>query len=199
MSLPGEAAHEIMAPAIRKEFLKNKDINDFSPREAAVMMLFYPKNNEMYLSLILRPTYNGVHSGQIALPGGKVEEEDQSFLETALRETEEEIGIKQSNITVVKDFTPVYIPPSNFRVYPFLGYLDTTPEFELQEEEVADIIEVLAKDILDDSSVISEKLSTSYASNIEVPAFELNGYTVWGATAMMLSELKVFMESLKVT
>lgn len=196
MSVPGESSHFIMAPEVRKRELFQLDIEKKNPRHASVLMLFYPKSNNTYLSLILRPTYEGVHSGQVALPGGKVEETDLSLEEAAVRETWEEIGVKPSMITVVKPLTKVYIPPSNYWVHPFMGYVEKEPVFRKQEEEVEEVIEVAIKDLLNDDHVVSKKLSTSYATNIEVPSFILNDYVVWGATAMMLSELKTYINSM---
>ncbi|WP_459211814.1 NUDIX hydrolase [Aquimarina rhabdastrellae] len=197
MSVPGVFSHEVMAPDIRKKELNNIKIDTLNPREAAVMMLCYPKQHELYLALILRPTYNGVHSAQVALPGGKVEQEDANHQEAALREMNEEIGVPQDIVEVIKPLTRVYIPPSNFWVYPFLGYTDQLPQFDRQIEEVDKIIEIPLADLLDETNVISEILTTSYANKIEVPSFKLDGYTVWGATAMMLSELKILMKQVK--
>lgn len=195
MSVPGESSHFIMAPELRMKELNNFNIEERNPRKAAVMMLFYPKETETYIALILRPKYEGVHSGQIALPGGKVEPFDLNYTETALRETEEEIGIPRNDVDVLKALTKVYIPPSNFWVFPFIGVVEQRPNFILQKEEVADVIEVKLTDLLNDDNVTSQVLTTSYAKNIEVPSFTLNNYVVWGATAMMLSELKVFLNT----
>ncbi len=194
MSVPGESSHFIMAPDLRIKELNKLKIEERNPRNAAVMMLFYPKEEITHIVLILRPNYEGVHSGQIALPGGKVEQCDLNYTETALREMQEEVGVKTNTVTVIKPLTKVYIPPSNFWVHPFLGFTESYPDFVAQEEEVAKIIEVPLSKLLDEKSVVQEKLTTSYAKNIEVPSFELNGYVVWGATAMMLSELKIFLK-----
>ncbi|RZS93332.1 8-oxo-dGTP pyrophosphatase MutT (NUDIX family) [Aquimarina brevivitae] len=194
MSVPGESSHFHMAPELRMRELHQLKIEEQNPKKAAVLMLFYPKNEITHLVLILRPTYEGVHSGQVALPGGRVEDTDPDFEHTALRETWEEVGVPMEAMRVIKPMTKVYIPPSNFWVYPYIGSTMKTPQFIPQEDEVAQVIEIPIAKLLDDANVTSQKLSTSYAQNIKVPVFNLDGYVVWGATAMMLSELKVFLK-----
>ena len=189
-NLLSEVAHQKMEPQERRDLLKNIDLNTLNPREAAVMMLFYPKNSITHLALIIRNTYPGVHSSQIAFPGGKVELFDTSLQETALRETHEEIGISSDKITVIRPFTKIYIPPSNFMVYPFLGYSQHELIFNPDPSEVAGIIELPVNDFLDDSNIIFEKIKTSYTAEIVVPAFKIKEHIVWGATAMIMSELK---------
>lgn len=188
--LLGEVAHLKMVPPERNEIMKNLDIGTKNPRKAAVMMLFYPKNLITHLVLIIRNSYPGVHSSQIAFPGGKMEAEDIDYKETALRETHEEIGIHPSKITVLKAFTEIYIPPSNFLVHPFFGYSEEELSFELQVEEVAGIVELPLSEFMDDGIVINKTMSTSYSKSIDVPCFKVNEHYIWGATAMMMSELK---------
>lgn len=190
VELPATKAHAKMAPSNRLDLLKSIDFNKVNPKEAAVLMLFYPKKEQTHLALILRNTYNGVHSSQIAFPGGKVEVEDADFSVTALRETQEEIGIEPSQINLIRPFTSVYIPPSNFMVYPFMGYSKHELVFTLQEEEVAGLVELPLIDFLDDRIIENKIMKTSYADAFEVPGFQVEQHFVWGATAMMLSELK---------
>lgn len=190
VELPAAIAHAKMVPPNREDLLRNIDFSKIKPKRAAVMMLFYPKNNQAHLALILRTTYNGVHSSQIAFPGGKVELYDFDLKQTALRETHEEIGIHPDTISVVRAFTEVYIPPSNFMVYPFMGYSIEELEFILQEDEVAGIVEFPLADFLDDRILKNTIMKTSYQDSVEVPGFQLDGHFIWGATAMMLSELK---------
>ena len=190
VELPATNAHRKMVPPNREELLKNTDFTKIVPKKAAVMMLFYPKNAQTHLALILRTSYNGVHSSQIAFPGGKVEADDFDLKQTALRETHEEIGVHPNTINVVKAFTEVYIPPSNFIVHPFFGYSHDELSFELQVDEVAGIVELPLKDFLDDKIVVTNTMKTSYAESIEVPGFQVEEHFIWGATAMMLSELK---------
>ncbi len=191
LPLPGQESQYKMAPIERLQELKEIALKQKNPKTAAVMAMFYPDQQaETKLMLILRKTYKGVHSNQVGFPGGKVEPQDQNLVETALRETEEEIGVKATSIRVVKEMTNIYIPPSNFIVQPYLGFVEESPSFSPQDDEVEKLIEVNVLDFLDDSKVITKTLTTSYATDIEVPAFKLNGYVVWGATAMMLSEMK---------
>ncbi len=191
MQLPGESAHRKLAPLIRINELEKIDMSKRNPQEAGVMAVFYPDiEMETRLVLILRKTYKGVHSNQVGFPGGRVEESDKDLRDTALRETEEEVGIPQNEIEVIKKLTRLYIPPSNFWVQPYLGLMQKTPKMIAQESEVEKILEVKLSDFLNDENVITENLSTSYAKEIEVPAYSLNGYVVWGATGMMLSEIR---------
>jgi 8-oxo-dGTP pyrophosphatase MutT (NUDIX family) len=190
VTLPAEEAHFKMAPLERIESLKNLKLETKNPKTAAVMMLFYPKNGVTHLVLIVRNLYQGVHSAQIAFPGGKYEPRDQIFENTALRETHEEIGIPPANIEIMRPFTRLYIQASNFMVHPFLGISREELIFVPDSNEVADIIELPLSVFLDDDILVSVNLTTSYAENIMVPAFKIKEHIVWGATAMMLSELK---------
>ena len=191
MELPGEAIQFKMAPVERLKELKEQARLKQSARKAGVMALFYPsETNETYLILILRKTYKGVHSAQIGFPGGKLEPEDNSLKEAALRETEEEVGVPREVVTVLKQLTEIYIPPSDFFVQPYLGIVYNTPQFIKEEKEVEALVEVPLSMFMDDKTLVTKKITTSYATNIDVPAFLLNGHVVWGATAMMLSEVR---------
>lgn len=191
LPLPGEASQYKMAPESRLEELQRINISHKNPRRAGVMALFYPTNNMgTNLLLILRKTYKGVHSNQVAFPGGKEEKSDDGLLTTALRETYEEVGVAPKDITVIKEISEIFIPPSNFMVQPYIGLYRNPKPFVKQDAEVELILEVPLSDFLDDTLVVSKKMTTSYAVDIEVPAFKLNGYIVWGATAMMMNEIK---------
>ncbi|WP_339609356.1 CoA pyrophosphatase [uncultured Planktosalinus sp.] len=191
LSLPGENIQLKMAPAERLNELKRVALMSENVKRAGVMVLFYPTlKNETNLILILRKTYKGVHSAQVGFPGGRYEIEDKDLQHTAIRETEEEIGVPRKKINVLKQLTEMYIPPSNFIVQPYLGYSNDTPQFIAQPSEVEDLIEVKLTHFLDDKCICTQTLSTSYAKNIQVPAYELNGHIVWGATAMILSEVR---------
>ncbi len=189
--LPAEASQFKMSPPFRLKLQELQKDKIKQAKQAGVMALFYPDvNRRTKLVLILRKTYKGVHSAQVALPGGKLEDQDASIQHAALRETYEEIGVPIQAIDVLKKLTQIYIPPSNFYVQPYVGVTHSTPVFVKQETEVEGIIEVALLDFLDDNNIITEKVSTSYKVDVEVPAFKLNEHVVWGATAMMLSEIK---------
>ena len=191
MELPGEAVQLKMAPVEQLRELRKEARNIGSARQAGVMALFYPTVDlQTNLILILRKTYKGVHSAQVGFPGGKLERGDSSIQDAALRETEEEIGVPRNNISVIKKLTEIYIPPSNFFVQPFLGITPITPNFIPEEKEVEALIEVNLKSFMDNSCITTQILTTSYATDLEVPAFKLNDHIVWGATAMMLNEVR---------
>ena len=184
-----------LAPKIRLKYSEDK-INELTPKKAAVTVLFYPNSeNETCFLLTLRAEYNGTHSSQISFPGGKFDPDDHSLQKTALRETFEEVGIEGTEISLFKQMTNVYIPPSNFLVTPFLGFLKTPPKFHTNHE-VEELISISVEDLLKDSSLSTTTLSTSYAKNMEVPCFVLNNYIVWGATAMMLNEIKELLKNM---
>ena len=195
VNLPGEEAHNIMVPQERLKITKNLNYSEINAKQAGVMMLFYPKDGKAHLVLIVRNSYKGVHSSQIAFPGGKYEVEDLNLEKTALRETFEEVGVPSDKIEVLKAFTHLYIPPSNFMVYPFLGICKEEITFYPDPIEVADIIELPLTTFLSDSIVVDANINTSYAQSIAVPVFKIDEHIVWGATAMMLSELKVVLNS----
>lgn len=197
IALPGEVSHFKMLPEFRQEALKKQENAIKKAKHAGVLALFYPdENNHTKFVLILRNTYKGVHSAQVAFPGGKPETQDASLQDTALRETFEEVGVPQQNIKIIKNLSQVYIPPSNFYVHPFIGFTVKTPIFIKQDSEVEQVIEVKLKDLLDNQSIKHEKVKASYGTDVEVPAFKLNNYVVWGATAMMLSEIKDVLKEL---
>lgn len=178
-----------LAPKMRLNYNAEK-IAASNPKRAAVLVLFYPnKNGETCFLLTRRASYKGTHSAQISFPGGKTEKTDKDLKETALRETFEEVGVLKEHITVIREITDVYIPPSNFLATPFISFTQEKPVFKTNYE-VDYVFDVLVKDLLDDTNITTINITTSYAKNIDVPSFKLNNYNVWGATAMILNEIK---------
>jgi 8-oxo-dGTP pyrophosphatase MutT (NUDIX family) len=180
-----------MAPPFREQLLERYKEERKSAKLAAVLALFYPSiEGETRMVLIVRKSYKGVHSAQVGFPGGKPEPEDCSKEATALRETFEEIGVSSDKITVLRELSSLYIPPSNFLVAPFLGIAESPLTFTLQESEVETILEVPLTEFLNKKSEVFSEVLTAEGSIYNVPAFKLSGRIVWGATAMMLIEIK---------
>lgn len=185
--LPGREAQYRMAPRPRAGAEFN-DAPRADARRGGVLALFYPHEDTVYLPLILRPTYPGVHSGQVGFPGGGAEEMDADLTATALRETYEEIGVHPSQIIVLGLLTPLYVFASNYIVQPAVAWTDYRPDFRHDPFEVAQLLEVSLHTLLDPANRRTE-LRNLRGRPIEVPYFAVAGQTVWGATAMMLSEL----------
>jgi 8-oxo-dGTP pyrophosphatase MutT (NUDIX family) len=187
-NLPGREAQLRMAPQpIDPRRMTEKVPEDH--RKCGVLLLFYQDNSNLFIPLIKRPQYPGAHSGQVALPGGKVEPNDSNVIVTALREAEEEIGIDASKVEVMGRLTDVYIPVSNFLVSPVVGFLDFKPTFVPEQREVAKIISTTLVHLVQPEIVKQTPISLGSGNYIETPYFDIEGEKVWGATAMILSEL----------
>jgi 8-oxo-dGTP pyrophosphatase MutT (NUDIX family) len=187
--LPGLATQLTMTSSFRL-----REIMDFrTPEDAilsSVLILLYPgEDSAPTFVVMLRPQYDGVHSGQVSLPGGKQEISDGDLLRTALRETSEETGIDTSEVDVLGKLTDLFIPPSHYLVQPFVGALPYRPLFRPQPEEVDKLFEIRINDLLNDR-FIDEKVILVRGSNYKVPVFAFNDVTIWGATAMILGEFK---------
>jgi 8-oxo-dGTP pyrophosphatase MutT (NUDIX family) len=158
-----------------------------TPNQGAVMLLLYNKNNNLNILLIKRQDNLSYHPGQISFPGG-THEDKETFLETALRETHEEVGIVPDNLDVLGNLNSVYIPPSDFVVYPFVSWHNSLPICTPCNDEVAEIIEVPINEFFKDRAKSSETRINN-VSEITVPYFRIKEHKIWGATAMILSEL----------
>lgn len=161
-----------------------------NPRQSSVLVWLYPKNDEIFTRLILRPEYKGVHSAQVAFPGGAKENADNDLWHTALREAHEEVGLPQEEIKLIGGLSPVYIPPSNFWVQPFIGMSEKMFPAVIDTNEVQRAFDINIH-LLTDPKIKEEKIIThSDKVSIKTPYYNIEGYTIWGATAMMLSELE---------
>jgi len=191
-TLPGEAAQFQMAPLARAT-LPIDDATLAGAVKSSVLVLIYPKNKLPHTVLIKRNEYAGVHSAQVSFPGGRFEPHDPDLQHTALREASEEIGLQQDAVDVVGQLSRLYIPPSHFLVQPFVGFHDLSPQFTPDPKEVAHIIELELNTLLDERLVQTRAMELSSGVKTEVPYFAIHGHIVWGATAMILSELKVIL------
>lgn len=186
LELPGHYAHEKMSSTL-KNFASQWDHKGMAPQKSAVLILLYPKNNDIYSVLIKRPDYEGYHGGQISLPGGKEEKDDIDLQHTALREAREEIGIDPDQITVIGKTSMFFIPVSNIEVYPYVGFTKNIDSFCIDINEVVELIEYPVFMLTDKKNVFTKTMN--YVDHeIIVPYYLINGHHVWGATAMMLSE-----------
>ncbi len=191
----GEDAHRVYSPPYRPIFTYD-EILTRNPRFAAVNILLYMKGDSWFFPLIVRTTNeNDKHSGQISLPGGSRDPEDADFAATAIRETSEEMGIDRHYIRIIREMSPMYIPPSNFYVHPYISYTRKNPEFILQETEAEELIEFPIESILE-LSTEPEMMILPSSRGVEVPVINFNGYFIWGATSMMLSEFSHLMKNL---
>jgi len=190
-NLPGEESQFKMVPSIRPN-LDWDAIEESKPTKASVLLLVYPDEDnagDSKFVLIQRNTYNGAHSAQISLPGGK-HEGDETPEQTALRETFEEIGVDASSVELVSPLSRVWVSPSRFLVTPYIGICTKKQSFVKDDFEVSEIIEVKLSEFLDDSCICTSTVSSSYVKDLKVPSFNLNNKIVWGATAMILSEFR---------
>jgi 8-oxo-dGTP pyrophosphatase MutT (NUDIX family) len=187
--LPGKSAQLKMSSLPRIQELLRLSSPE-NAKQSSVLILLYPVADKTSLVLMMRQEYTGVHSGQISLPGGKYEETDESLIYTALREAQEEIGIDPMKVQIIGQLTEMYIPPSNFMVTPIVGYQSSQPRFVAEPKEVASIIEIQLDDLLDEESRKMKKMKLSLGFSLKVPSYFINGHIIWGATAMILSELK---------
>lgn len=184
-SLPGNIAQLRMAPSHRNGLIRNFDENRII-RQSAVLIALFP-NNKLSTLLIKRATYDGVHSGQVSFPGGKFEESDESLIQTALREAQEEVGIDPLKVEVLGTLTPLFIPVSNMEVLPVIGLLHKKPDLHLNLEEVEFTIEVPICHLKNPANHMSKRI---YVRDypIEAPYIKVDCEDVWGATAMIISE-----------
>ena len=188
--LPGHAGFLAMA-GWRTEAIEEARQRDGTPRESAVLVLLHPAENMVRTTLIVRPHYEGVHSGQVAFPGGRREPGDKDMQATALRETEEEIGVAGGNVEIIGALSTLYIPPSRSLVTPFVGWLTVPPAYAPDAREVAEVFEVSVEELMDPAALgRTQRYIHNVDSDTSVPCFRLHGHEVWGATAMMLWELR---------
>ncbi len=193
--LPGLVAHQKMAPLHRKS-LSDSELINAGYRTAAVLALIVPDPINFIPRIVLIERSEGPvsHSGQISFPGGK-REGDEDLLATALREANEELGIQANQVSLLGGLTSLYIPPSNFLVHPFLGYMNEIPEFVLSEAEVKRVLLLPVLSFLDQGNISTEIFKSSIGTSVEAPTYRIDNVTIWGATAMMIAEISSLINS----
>lgn len=188
--LPGQYYQNLMSPILDNEKYR---IVPQDHKIACVLALIHTKEDgEHYLTYILRASSHpkDKHAGQVGFPGGKFENDDKSLMACAIREVEEELGIPSSEIDIIGELTSLYVFASNFLVYPFIGVLNETPKYVRQISEVDDVIEIPLMGLLDVKIKIQKSIQLAEGSTLLAPGYDLEGKFLWGATAMISSEIE---------
>lgn len=192
--LPGGDAHEAFR-AHPVGDVKPLFDHKLPPKPGGVIILLYEENGRIKFPLTKRAEYTGAHSAQVSLPGGK-SEAGEDVVATALRECEEEIGIDRNSIKVVGKLSNFFVMPSNFMVTPVVAVLETPAIFKPDSHEVARIIKGDLADIIKDEAMKQKEIVAAGRYRMNAPHFEIEGEVVWGATAMMLNELRMILREL---
>jgi 8-oxo-dGTP pyrophosphatase MutT (NUDIX family) len=156
--------------------------------KAGVLLLFYPFDEEIFLVLTLRTDRVSKHQAQISFPGGR-REQGEDIVQTALREAEEELGVSRNCIRILGTLSPLYIPPTNYCIFPAVAAVPHKPDFQPSAVEVADILQVPLSHLLSPRTKGQEERIIQ-GSKVKVPFYAFEGHKIWGATAMVLAELE---------
>ena len=183
---PGLDAQLEMMPHPRPGHKLYSEVEDTCVK-AGVLILLYPWNDQLHIVFTRRTDRVDFHQAQISFPGGR-QEEDESFKEAALREAHEEVNIPPDSVRILGELTPLYVPPSNYCIYPVVAVAKERPDFQPSELEVAEVIEVPLDHLLDLENIQREMWHYK-GEDIEVPYYFFKGDKIWGATAMILAEL----------
>jgi 8-oxo-dGTP pyrophosphatase MutT (NUDIX family) len=187
--LPGVDAQLKMSP-----LMKRPAASDLPLKKSAVLLLLYPHEEAIYTLFIKRTIYNGIHSGQISLPGGMFEKTDCTLSNTALREAMEETGMPVKEAKIIGQLTCLHIPVSNIHVFPFVAVCNKRPDFIPDSIEVQYIIETRLDELLNPLNHKNMIMQITGLA-VRVPYFDIQGNSIWGATAMIVSE---FLEVVKI-
>lgn len=192
--LPGFAAQLNMVSDPRPGNKVYTDVLD-SCKRAGVLVLLYLKGTHVFIVLTRRTDLVEHHQAQISFPGGR-QEEGETFEQTALRETKEELGIQPSAIQILGKLTPLYIPPTDYCIYPVVAQMKEHPQFNPSPHEVAEVLEI-PLDYLIDPQTVQREMWTLHGKDVDVPFYFFEGNKIWGATAMVLAELVEILKNLK--
>jgi 8-oxo-dGTP pyrophosphatase MutT (NUDIX family) len=192
--LPGRETQFRMAPYRRPEDLNFKFPE--SAKRSSVLASYFIRDSEPCFVLMKRSEDKGVHSRQICFPGGALEKEDASLLDTAIRESNEEIGLKPELIQILGPLSPLYIPVSNFFVQPYMAFLISKPEYLLDPQEAAGVLEISLSELMDDNNEDFRLVDHRGEFTLKTPCFVFEDEVVWGATAMMIAEMKAIISQM---
>ena len=191
--LPGYDAQQLLAPVHRKSTSFYLERNP-SYKTGCVMIILFPVNQETHLLMIERSDV-GTHSGQISFPGGRREMDDANLMDVALRETYEEVGVNPSTIKFLGALTELYIPVSNYLVHSFVGFIDQLPELIINTTEVKKVLTPQLKIFLNHKGIATHDFSSYDGQVINAPYYAFQDYKIWGASAMIISELCILINS----
>jgi 8-oxo-dGTP pyrophosphatase MutT (NUDIX family) len=194
LPLPGDQAHAPLRATPVGSVIPRFD-HKVAPKPGSVLILLYPDNDQILFPLIKRPDYLGAHSGQISLPGGKAEP-GEDYIQVALREGEEEVGIRKESVKVIGRLSDFFVIPSNFLVVPVIGYVNHKPLFVPDPVEVVKIISGDINELMSEESVKEKEILAAGKFRMNAPHFEIEEEIVWGATAMMLNEFRIVLKSI---
>ncbi len=192
--LPGPMAHEPLRATPIGE-VRPRFEHTVPPKPGSVLILLYPEANSIKFPLTQRPEYVGAHSGQVSFPGGKAEP-GESVEQTALREGEEEIGVHSSDIQIIGQLSNFFVIPSNFMVTPILAFQRRRPVFVPDPIEVVNILEGTLEDLVKDDAVKVKEILAARIYTMLAPHFVIQNEIVWGATAMILNELRTILREI---
>lgn len=192
--LPGFNAHSKLLPPGRTLKISADDVSLI--RQSGVLILLFPHNGQLYTCLTRRPETMKNHPGQISFPGGKVEDEDFSPEATALREAHEEVGVDSSKVEILGCLSDLYVEVSKFSIHPYLAWADKKPDFKINYDEVEEIILFPISEFVKNEIVAETDVQTVFGP-LKVKCYPCGDKTVWGATAMILSELIEILKAFK--
>jgi 8-oxo-dGTP pyrophosphatase MutT (NUDIX family) len=194
LELPSALAHDPLR-AIPVGAIKPKFKSEHPPRPGSVLILLYELNDEIRFPLIKRPDYSGAHGGQVSLPGGKTEPGEDS-IQTALRETQEEIGVPSGDVEILGRLSEFHVIPSNFMITPVVGTIRKIPNFIPDPFEVSRILHGSIHELIRDDAVATTEILAAGQYRLKAPHFQIDGEIVWGATAMMLNEFRLILREI---
>ena len=186
---PGETAQYRMAPALRKQETAAFGTPE-TARPSAVLIVLYPQDGSWHTVFIKRGSYDGVHSDQVSFPGGRSEQSDRDLTHTALRETEEEVGLAQHAVQVMGRLTQLWVPASNHLIHPFVGLAAEAPVFVPEPAEVSAVLPTALADLFHPATKAETVIRLRGGMTIQAPYYAIHEERVWGATAMIISELE---------